>query len=73
MTPKVLLELVARHADAVVRDGYRPRGLVHGDEDAEVLPVHADLVVRERAVAELVYGVRERWRLSRARKISLCV
>ena len=55
---QVLLELVARHADAVVRDGYRPRGLVHGDEDAEVLPVHADLVVRERAVAELVYGVR---------------
>ena len=55
---EVALQLGLGHADAVVADGEGARIVVHGDEDAEVLPVHADAVVGQRAVGKLVYGVR---------------
>ena len=51
---EVLLELFLRHADAVVGDGDRARFLVHVDADLEVAALHADVLIRERTVAELV-------------------
>ena len=54
---EVLLQLVTGHAYAVVADGQSPGLVVGGDEYAEVLTVHADRVVGQRAVAQLVYRV----------------
>ena len=55
---EVLLELVLRHAYAVVADGERAGLLVGAYQDAEVLAAHAHLVVGQRPVGQLVYGVR---------------
>ena len=54
---EVLLGLVLAHADAVVGHGDRARILVNGDADAVIGPFKADLVIRQRDVAELVYRV----------------
>ena len=51
---EVVFQLLLRHADAVVGDGDEAVFLVDGDADAEVSALHADVLVRERAVAELV-------------------
>ena len=54
---EVLLGLLLAHADAVVGHGDGARVLVDGDADAVVGSVKADLVVRQRDVAQLVYRV----------------
>ena len=54
---EVCLQLVLRHADAVVGHGEGPGVLVHVDADAEVLPGHAHGLVRQALIAELVDGV----------------
>jgi len=58
MTPRFRVQLLLRHADAVVGDGQGAGVLVHADADEEILPVHADALIGQRAVAQLVDGVR---------------
>ena len=55
---EVLVELVLRHADAVVADGERARVLVDGDLDVQVAAHDGAVLVLERAEVELVEGVR---------------
>ena len=54
---QILLKFLLRHADAVVGDGDGAPRLVRRDQDAEIVPRHAHLVVGEREVAQLVDGV----------------
>ena len=55
---EVAVELLLRHADAVIRHRDRARILIRGDADLEVAARHAHVFIRERLVAELVDRVR---------------
>ncbi|MPM74934.1 hypothetical protein SDC9_121923 [bioreactor metagenome] len=54
---EVFVQLVLRHADAVVRDGQGSLVLVRCDADFEILAAFADLVVRQREEIELIHRV----------------
>ena len=54
---KVVFELFAAHADAVIRNGQRAVFAVERHGDGEIAAIHAHLVVRQRDIAELVNGV----------------
>ena len=51
-------QLLGGHADAVVGNGERLGFLVAGDADKEISALHADVLVGQRAEAELVDSVR---------------
>ena len=52
---QILLQIGIVHADAVVAEG---AGLLIGaDGDGKILPLHAHLLIRQGAVAQLVDGV----------------
>src|SRR5690606_27615058 len=55
---ELLDDLVARHADAVVRDRNRLRALVDRDDDVEVRGLRGQLRARKRLEAQLVVRVR---------------
>ena len=55
---EVAVELLLRHADAVIRHRDRARVLIRGDADLEIAARHAHVFIRERLVAELVDRVR---------------
>ena len=54
---QIVLQIVLVHADAVVADGQGAAVGIGGQDDAEVLPVQAHLVVGQTEVAQLVDGV----------------
>ena len=55
---EVLLQLLLRHADAVIGDGKGAAVLVAGEQDAEIAFVHADGGVGQALIIQLVDGVR---------------
>ena len=54
---EVVFKLFAAHTDAVIRDRQRAVLLVDRHRDGKIAAVHADLVVRQRDVTELVDSV----------------
>ena len=54
---EVVFKLFFTHADAVIGNGQRAVFLVDRHGDSEIAAVHADLVIRQRNIAELVDGV----------------
>jgi len=54
---EVFVQLLLRHADAVVAHAERARGFVNDEANLKIVPRFADFVVRQREEVELVHRV----------------
>ena len=54
---QVVFQILLGHADTIIRNGEGAGFLVHRQPDLKILPVHADTLIGQRTVIELINGI----------------